>query len=144
MLRKLLHQIDSFLIGKSCGVFPAPFAVRLPGKDEDDTEKIFQPDIVVVCDGSKIDKRGCKGAPGFIIEILSPSTAVNDMFYKLNIYNNAGVKEYWIVDPIKKLAGTYLLKNKKYRYTAFDAGITAELPVSVLPGCVIDLKTVFG
>ncbi|MDR0684852.1 MAG: Uma2 family endonuclease, partial [Spirochaetaceae bacterium] len=63
---------------------------------------------------------------------------------KLNIYKDAGVKEYWIVDPVKKLVGTYLLKNKKYRYTAFDTSIAAELPVGVLPGCVIDLKTVFG
>ncbi|MDR1467917.1 MAG: Uma2 family endonuclease [Spirochaetaceae bacterium] len=144
VLGELHYQLHGFLRNKACQVFPAPFAVRFPSQTEDDTDKIFQPDLVVVCDRSKIDERGCKGAPDFIIEILSPSTATNDLLYKLNIYRNAGVREYWVVDPKRKHIGVYSLENGEYKYAGFDAETTTKLPIGVLPGCVIDLTTVFA
>ena len=78
-----------------CRVYPAPFGVQL--SENDDT--VLEPDISVICDPGKLDDRGCLGAPDWIIEIASPSNPKNDYIVKLNLYNNAGVREYWIVDP---------------------------------------------
>ena len=90
--RELLVQIANFLKGKPYEVFHAPFDVRLNADSDDDT--VMQPDIFVVCDKSKIDDKGCNGAPDMIIEILSPSTAKRDIVLKFNAYLQAGVREY--------------------------------------------------
>ena len=91
----------------SCEVYPAPFAVFL---NEDDTTYV-EPDISVICDTSKLNDRGCLGAPDWIIELVSPSSKYMDYFTKLMKYCNAGVREYWIVDPLKNLIITYNLEN---------------------------------
>lgn len=99
---ELFRQLANFLEGKRCKVYPAPFGVRLFEQDGDspeDVDTMVEPDISVVCDRSKIDKHGCKGAPDLIIEILSPSTRRHDRLVKLNLYQRAGVREYWIADP---------------------------------------------
>ena len=99
---ELARQLANFLEGKQCRVYPAPFGVRLferEGDRPEDVNTMVEPDISVVCDRSKIDKHGCKGAPDMIIEILSPSTRRHDRLVKLNLYQQAGVREYWIVDP---------------------------------------------
>ena len=99
---ELFRQIANFLEGKKCEVYAAPFAVRLFEKDGDtpeDVDTIVEPDISVVCDHNKLDKHGCKGAPDLVMEILSPSTMRHDRFTKFNLYQRAGVREYWIVDP---------------------------------------------
>ena len=82
-------------------MFHAPFDVRFPENDEadEDVASVVQPDIVVICDPSKLDERGCRGAPDFIVEILSPSTAAKDQIQKLELYEKSGVTEYWIVHP---------------------------------------------
>jgi Uma2 family endonuclease len=143
VLGELHYQLHGFLRNRTCEVFPAPFAVRLPAKKAEDEGKFFLPDIVVVCDPSKIDERGCNGVPDFIIEVLSPSTMTIDMFHKLTLYKDAGVREYWVADPMNKLVGVYILDGGSYRFTSFDAADTTELSVSVL-GCPIDLKAVFA
>lgn len=84
--------------GGKCEVLPSPYDVQL---DEDDYT-LVQPDISVICDRNKIRKNRCVGAPDWIIEIVSPATKGRDYFYKLNKYQMAGVREYWIVDPVKK------------------------------------------
>lgn len=87
----------------SCEVFPAPFAVFL----NDDDKTYVEPDISVICDKDKIDEKGCNGAPDWIIEIVSPSSARMDYFVKLFKYRMSGVREYWIVNPMKKTVQIY-------------------------------------
>ena len=138
-------QLYNFLEGKKCEIYPAPFAVRLFEKDGDspkDVDTMVKPDISVICDKSKIDKRGCKGAPDLIVEILSPSTRRNDRLVKLGLYQRAGVREYWIVDPENKavqvltLADGLLLPHEDY-------GQENVAKVNVLDGCFIELSKVF-
>jgi Uma2 family endonuclease len=102
---------------------------------------VVEPDIVVVCDSSKLDKQGCNGAPDLVIEILSPSTARRDHKLKFRKYLEAGVREYWIVDPDQSMVHTHILEGGRYVTTVYDE--TDEVPVAVLPGCVIGLGEVF-
>jgi len=134
------RQLANFLKGKPCKVYPAPFDVRLNASDEDDT--VVQPDLAVVCDRSKIDGKGCKGAPDLVVEILSPSTARRDRMTKFQQYQQAGVQEYWIVDPDTKTVQVCTLENGRYFVTAYADTDTA--PVTVLPSCAINLQDVFA
>lgn len=86
-----------------CRVYPAPFAVFLSADDS----KYLEPDISVICDKSKLNDRGCNGAPDWIIEIVSPSSRLMDYYTKLFLYREAGVREYWIVDPVKQATLVY-------------------------------------
>ena len=98
--RDLLTEMNFFLKGGKCNVFSAPFDVRLPKSNaEDEIYTVVQPDICVVCDPSKLDDAGCVGAPDLIVEILSESTAKKDKTNKFELYQECGVKEYWIVSP---------------------------------------------
>jgi Uma2 family endonuclease len=139
---ELFFQIRTYLEGKTCRVFAAPFSVRLfPQKDQSD-DTVFLPDIVVVCDSEKLDEKGCNGAPDLVIEIISPSTAKYDRILKFRKYQNAGVKEYWIVDPELKTVQVCVLENGRYVMTMFDE--TEKAPISVLKDCEIDLGKVFA
>ena len=134
---ELSRQFANFLIGKSCKVFAAPCDVCLNGlSDSDDT--VVQPDILVVCDDSKIDDKRCNGAPDLIIEILSPASINHDRFRKLNKYLKAGVREYWIVDPEINDITVHILERDKYVLTVYNKNDV--LPVHVLKGCNIDLS----
>jgi len=137
---QLNRLIGNFLVGKPCKVFAAPFDVRLNFDTRDDI--VVQPDLLVVCDKSKLDDKGGIGAPDMVIEILSPSTAALDRFLKFNRYLQAGVREYWIVDPDSKTVSVYVLENDKYTAQAFCSDDAA--PVHVLEGCVINLSEVFA
>jgi len=141
VLGELFLQLRQFLKGKRCEVFISPFDVRLNPNDGDDT--VVQPDLLVVCDKSKLDKKGCKGAPDMIIEILSPSSTKMDKFIKMRKYNQAGVREYWIVDPEGQYAHVHLLKDGEYKIAAYSSDDTA-VPVAVLDGCEINLADVFA
>ncbi|MDR2692515.1 MAG: Uma2 family endonuclease, partial [Dysgonamonadaceae bacterium] len=124
----------------------APFDVRLPKSGETADNKIYtvvQPDICVVCDPQKLDDNGCIGAPDLIVEIQSPSTAKRDLNEKFFKYEEAGVKEYWVVYPKEKALTVFLLQeNGKY-----NDGTTYEyegkVPVSIFKGLEIDLKELF-
>jgi Uma2 family endonuclease len=147
VLRKLLVHFDNFLTDTPCEVFSAPFDVRFPEGDErdDDIDTVVQPDISVICDGSKIDENGCKGSPDIIIEILSPSTAKKDMQEKFTLYEHHGVKEYWLVFPFEHVIEVFTL-SEPGTYGR-PAAIYAEddmLPVGLFPGLEIDLAGVFG
>ena len=135
----LYNQLHNFLKGKKCKVFVSPIDVRLNAHDRDDT--VVQPDVLVLCDKNKLDDHGVVGAPDMVIEILSPSTASKDMVLKLRIYRQAGVREYWIVDPVSKTVIVYLLRGSDYIASSY--GETDVVPVDVLEGCVIDLSEVF-
>jgi Uma2 family endonuclease len=141
ILMELAGQLRDFLKGKPCKVYPAPFGVRLFPREDKSDDTFVEPDIVVVCDRSKIDKRGCNGAPDLIIEILSPSNSRNDKLLKFHKYLEAGVREYWIVDPEEKMAQTHILDSGHYITNIYDE--KSAVPVSVLPGCVIELAAVF-
>jgi Uma2 family endonuclease len=142
ILGELFVQLHSFLKGKPCKVYPAPFGVRLFPQPDHSDNTFLEPDIVVVCDSAKIDERGCNGAPDLVIEILSPSSVSRDFIYKLNKYHDAGVREYWIVDPENKLVGAYHFEKTGFK--PFDFAKGSKAPVSILPGCEIDLKAVFA
>ncbi|MDR1786622.1 MAG: Uma2 family endonuclease [Spirochaetaceae bacterium] len=142
VLGEIFVQLHRFLRGKPCKVFPAPFGVRLFPKADNSDDTVLEPDIVVVCDRSKLDARGCKGAPDLIIEILSPSTALYDRNTKFKKYLAAGVREYWIVDPEFKQVQAFVLDNGRYVASVYDEN--DEAPVSVLPGCAINLADAFS
>ncbi|MDP4145456.1 MAG: Uma2 family endonuclease [Bacillota bacterium] len=114
---ELFASIHNYLRGKTCEVYSAPFDVRLNinNESDDDITNIVQPDISVICDSSKLDDKGCKGSPDFIIEIVSPSTLKKDLKEKFYLYEKAGVKEYWIVYPDEKTIVSYTLnENDKF------------------------------
>ena len=135
-----------FLKGKSCRPFLAPFDVRLPVKNrKKDTEvtTVVQPDICIVCDESKIDARGCCGAPDLVVEILSPGNSKKEIKLKRELYEEAGVAEYWIVYPEEETVAVLLPgENGKYKgailYTADDI-IHSE----AVPGFSINLNDIF-
>jgi Uma2 family endonuclease len=148
--------IGNFLAGKPAKVYAAPFGVRLFPQNDHSDKTVLEPDLVVICDTSKLDERGCNGAPDMVIEILSPSTARKDVLYKFYKYLRAGVREYWVVDPDTETVQVNLLDHDRYTtqtYRGFDPEIMDEadrqyaqesIPVSVLPGLVIDFKTIFA
>lgn len=138
ILGEVYRQLANFLKGKPCKVFPAPFGVRL--SENDDTA--LEPDIVVVCDKSKLDGKICNGAPDMVVEILSPSTSRRDKLVKFNLYLKAGVREYWIVDPDTKTVSAYILQDGEYITKAYGDEDTVD--VQVLEGCQINLTDVFA
>ena len=141
ILGSFFLQFNSFLVGKQCVVFFAPFDVCLNAKgDEDDT--VVQPDLIVVCDKSKIEKKRCNGAPDLIIEIVSPSTSRHDRITKLNKYLQAGVKEYWIADPDDQAVTVHMLENDRYVISAYEGNET--ISVNILDGCSIILPHIFA
>lgn len=115
----------------------APVGVQL----DCDDKTMVEPDVVIVCDRTKVINRCIYGAPDFIAEVLSPSTKRKDMFLKLNKYMNAGVREYWMIDPMKKTVLVYDFEHDNYpQLYGFDASV----PVSVLDGeCVIDFNEIY-
>ncbi|GHU96630.1 hypothetical protein FACS189483_00160 [Spirochaetia bacterium] len=148
----LTVKIGTWLEGKTCELFPAPFGVRLFPKEDYSDDTVLEPDLVVICDSAKIDERGCNGAPDLVIEILSPSNTNRDTLVKLNLYLDAGVREYWIVDPKNQYVQIYTLDQGRYFMTAYGicdpndplSRFTQDIaPVGVLPGLTIDLKTIF-
>ena len=129
-----------------CHIYYAPFDVRLPKNNETEDNKIdnvVQPDICVICDLSKLDEKGCVGAPDLIVEVLSPSTFKKDWNYKFNLYEASGVREYWIVDPKEKKVNVFLLQSNG----RYNSGIVYECnqkaPVRIFEGLEIDLKKLF-
>ena len=149
--RNIFMNIGSYLKKRKgkCKVFHAPVDVRLPKNGETADNKIYtvvQPDICVVCDPSKIDEKGIIGAPDLVVEVQSPSTAKYVMSTKFDIYETAGVKEYWVVYPKSGLTVFILQENDK-----FDEGTTYDIvyepdvkvPVQTIEGLEIELKELF-
>ncbi|GHV42105.1 hypothetical protein FACS1894187_24160 [Synergistales bacterium] len=142
LLGELSRQIANYFHGKECEVFFAPVDVLLPNGDEeseDDIDTVVQPDIVIVCDKSKVQVKGIFGAPDVVFEVLSPSTKSRDMDEKLRLYERAGVKEYFIVNPNKSVVTAYRSKggdhfSRKTLYEAADIlefDTFAELKISL-------------
>jgi Uma2 family endonuclease len=139
----IITEISNFLKNHPCKVYFAPFDVRLQRTvDDKKVDSVVQPDICVVCDLSKLDDRGCSGAPELIVEILSPGNTKKEMKYKFELYEEAGVEEYWIVDPAEKMVLQYNLENGQF--TNHRPLIEEDILHSkVLDGFSIELEKVF-
>ncbi len=131
--------------GHPCNLFVAPFDVRLPRKSKQDKQvyTVVQPDLCVICDDEKLDKRGCIGAPDLVIEILSPGNSKKEMREKYDVYEESGVREYWLVSPSEKTVVIYTLnQNQKYigsrHYTEDDI-----VPSVIFPDLKVVLMDVF-
>jgi Uma2 family endonuclease len=105
---------SSFFDKQSCSVFLAPFDVRLPIAKPWKDHTVVQPDVSVICDASKLDKLGCAGSPDLVVEIISPGNPAHDKMVKFDLYEEAGIKEYWIVEPDNRLVLLYRLQDGKY------------------------------
>jgi Uma2 family endonuclease len=138
----------NFLHHKTCEVYHAPSDVRLPkSKSRKDAKQIYtvvQPDVFIVCDRSKLDDRGCLGAPDLIIEIISPQNSQRDTKDKFEIYQSHGVREYWIVHPNDETVNVFVLdKFGKFQFNGIYAG-DDQIPVNIFNGDLsIDLTEVF-
>lgn len=124
----LHYQIKDFICKNNgeCEVFPAPFAVFL---NRDDANYV-EPDLTVICDERKITDKGCNGAPDWVIEIVSPSSRAMDYFTKLFKYRASGVREYWIVDPIKEMVMAYRFEKETMEEYSFGE----DVPVGIYEG----------
>ena len=145
--RELSLQLGTFFKHTNCQMFTAPFDVRLTdkrkkSKKDEDITTVFQPDLCVICDENKLDERGCIGAPDLIIEILSPSNSSKEMKNKYELYEENGVKEYWVVDYTHQTILIYILENNTYKslkpYTSEDV-----VQSYLFPKLTFDVKEIF-
>jgi len=111
--QKINQKLYSFFESTPCELFYAPFDVRLPNKNGE-ILTVVQPDLCVICDRTKIDDKGCLGAPDLVIEILSPGNSKKEMNLKFSLYEESGVSEYWVVDSSEKFILIYSLENGEY------------------------------
>ncbi|RZK37907.1 MAG: Uma2 family endonuclease [Hymenobacter sp.] len=135
----------NYLRGKPCRVFAAPFDVRLlrsTGSGDAQVQTVVQPDLCVICDLAKIDRRGCLGAPDWIIEIISPGTATHDTKTKFDLYAENGVGEYWIVLPGEQNVSVYVLQDGEYQPKGdfYEPGL---IPSHTLPELPLEWADVF-
>lgn len=146
VLTNLLLQLAPHFRPKGCRVLPAPFDVRLPeGVQHDDAiQTVVQPDISVVCDASKLDARGCRGAPDLVVEIISPSTAARDNVIKRALYERHGVREYWLVHPIDRMLTIYVRAGDLQFGPAQLLAAAGKLTSPGFPGLEIDWDQVFA
>ena len=112
-------------------------------KKDEDTKNVVQPDIVVICDSSKLDEKGCKGTPDLIIEIVSPASASIDNIKKMELYEKNGVKEYWIVHPIYKIITIYKITENGLYVKPEIYSEEDKIEVELLKGLTVDLSLVF-
>ncbi len=142
VLVSLVLLLGPFFKSKPCRIYPAPFDVRFGNTSDEKIETVLQPDLSIVCDKSKIDKKGCNGAPDLVVEILSPSTAYKDQTEKLKLYEKYGVKEYWIVNPETQVIQVFVYNGSFFEkpgyYRAEDSFAS-----SVFSGLEISLPEVF-
>lgn len=141
---RLASALFTFLKGKPCQVFQAPFDVRFPvkSKKSDEIDTVLQPDLCVVCDESKLDEAGCIGAPDLVVEILSPGNNRKELKLKYEVYEESGVKEYWVIHPTEQTLLVYTLVNGKYQPSGlFVAGDVVES--TCIEGFKLNLEEIF-
>lgn len=143
----LILAIGNALRHSPCKVYPAPFDVRLPHfsqKKNKDVVTVVQPDICVICEPTKLDDRGCIGAPDIVIEILSPGNSKREMKDKYAVYEESGVSEYWIVSLTEKAVQVFRLNEAGKYYGIQPFTEDDDLTTPILPGVNIQLKDVFA
>ena len=145
VLTNLFIPIGNFLKNKPCDVYVAPFDVRFPkgSRADKDIYTVLQPDICVICDKSKLDDRGCLGAPDLVVEILSPGNNKKELLHKYKVYEEFGVKEYWVVSQSDQSILIYTLDDKGKFQPSKIFTLSEEVGSSVLPGFVLKLDDVF-
>lgn len=144
----LTFQLQKYLQNTQCQAFAAPYDVRLFDKNKSvkankDIYTVVQPDLCIICDENKIDERGCLGAPDLIVEILSPGNSRKEMRVKYELYQESGVREYWIADPEHQTVHIFVLSESgEYKlnkiYLRED-----ELISGIFPDLKINLQEVF-
>jgi Uma2 family endonuclease len=143
MLGELFRQMANYFVGKSCKVYPAPFDVRLFYEEDESDDTVVQPDITIICDEKKRGKEGCRGAPDFVAEILSPSNSAIEMQTKFDLYRRAGVREYWVLDGKHKRLHAYAFENGKIASFA-SYGADENAPVGIFRGLAVELSSIFS
>ena len=140
----VFNKIYNYLDNKKCQVYSAPFDVRLPVKSRknEDIFTVVQPDICVICDLEKLDDYGCIGAPDLVIEILSEGNNKKELKYKFDVYEESGVLEYWIINPMGQTLTINTLVNGKYQSSRL---LTTgdEISTPILPEFILKLEDVF-
>ncbi|MGI4805399.1 MAG: Uma2 family endonuclease [Janthinobacterium lividum] len=141
----VFNRIFNFLKGQPCHVYSAPFDVRLSRKNaaDESVTTVFQPDICVICDLSKLDDRGCVGAPDIVVEILSPGNNKKELRNKFEIYEEAGILEYWVVWPTEQTVLQYTLNAEGKYVASLILAAGDQVTTLILPGFVLDLEEVF-
>lgn len=135
--------------GHPCECYFAPFDVRLPKpehlrKNDKDIYTVVQPDLCVICDPSKLDDKGCIGAPDLVVEILSPGNSKKEMNIKFDLYQESGVKEYWIIDPAAQYAFVYTLDEQTLTFSnKRPLDIDGTLQSNLFPGLEFEMKAIF-
>ena len=122
--------------GGSCEIYPAPFMVKLDKRKEN----YFEPDLSIICDKEKLTDAGCVGAPDWIIEIASPGDLAHDYIAKLSFYRDAGVREYWIVNPMEKTVLVYHLEEPSFQVMHFR--FQDRIPAGIFEDLSIDFATI--
>jgi Uma2 family endonuclease len=112
-------------------------------EEDDQIDTVVQPDVFIVCDLQKVDARGLRGAPDWIAEVLSPGTASHDRLRKLPVYERAGVRELWLIDPIDRTLSLYRLEAGHYGRATL-LGLKGQTPITVVPGVTIDWDEVLA
>lgn len=136
---ELCKQLATALEDRRCQVYVAPFDVRLPRSTEEDDQidTVVQPDLLIVSDLQKVDARGVRGAPDWLAEVVSPGTARHDQFVKLPVYERAGVREVWLIDPVERSVSIYRLKAGLYgRPTLLK--LKGQTSLTAIPGVTVD------
>ncbi len=143
---ELAYQARGALEGKSCRVYIAPFDVRLPkssSEEDDQVDTVVQPDVLIVSDPKKVDARGVRGAPDWVAEVLSPSTARHDQTLKLSAYERAGVPEVWLIDSVDLTLTIYRLEAGRYgRGTVLE--LKGRIQLTAVPDVTIDWDRVLA
>lgn len=131
----LARRVADFIDVKkgNCEVVPAPFAVNLDAEDKTWVE----PDISVICAKEKLTEQGCKGAPDWVVEVVSPSTQSHDYLRKLWLYQKSEVREYWIVNPMMKNVQVYFFEGEG---SSEQFSFEEEIPVHIFDGLVIRIS----
>lgn len=143
--RRLQYVIMTALLKSPCELYDAPFDVRLTRmRNDKEVKTVVQPDLCVICDLSKLDDRGCNGAPDLIIEILSPGNSRTELKDKFELYQEAGVLEYWIVSPIEKTIQVWKL-NEQGIYIGLQPKVEGDiLNTPIVPNLEVDITEVFA
>jgi Uma2 family endonuclease len=143
---RLEYVIGSYLRSSRCEMYHAPFDVRLtrnPGSGDAQIQTVVQPDIFVVCDLTKLDERGCLGAPDWIIEIVSPGNLKHDTITKFELYQENEVREYWTVFPGEQTVLAYVLDPNGHYQVAGEYAEPGPMPVATLPGLTVEWREIF-
>lgn len=144
ILMQLSVEFGTYLRGRQCQAFAAPFDVILPDKNETEitSTNVVQPDLLVVCDRRKLDGKKCVGAPDLVIEVMSPSTVKRDIVYKYQLYERSGVREFWLIQPDYSVIQQFINEDGVFKKIG-DFFHDDEMSPHIFPDMVINLNNVF-